>query len=68
MVRQLPYVQLGMDVGTDKVKEVAMEAGLKDDEQMADSHVPSFSIGTSSPSAIRMAACVRDLRSQWPAA
>ncbi|MFF2896284.1 transglycosylase domain-containing protein [Streptomyces sp. NPDC057966] len=50
-----PYVQLGMDVGTDKVKEVAMAAGLKDDEQMADSHVPSFSIGTSSPSAIRMA-------------
>lgn len=50
-----PYVQLGMDVGTDKVKDVAMAAGLKDDEQMADSHVPSFSIGTSSPSAIRMA-------------
>ncbi|MFD7620344.1 transglycosylase domain-containing protein [Streptomyces sp. NPDC059802] len=50
-----PYVQLGMDVGTDKVKKIAMAAGLKDDEQMADSHVPSFSIGTSSPSAIRMA-------------
>ncbi|GGV80224.1 penicillin-binding protein [Streptomyces gelaticus] len=50
-----PYVQLGMDVGTDKVKEIAVAAGLKDDEQMADSHVPSFSIGTSSPSAIRMA-------------
>ncbi|MGW2179732.1 transglycosylase domain-containing protein [Streptomyces sp. NPDC001732] len=50
-----PYVQLGMDVGTDKVKDVAMAAGLRDDEQMADSHVPSFSIGTSSPSAIRMA-------------
>ncbi|MFJ7195941.1 MULTISPECIES: transglycosylase domain-containing protein [unclassified Streptomyces] len=50
-----PYVQLGMDVGTDKVKDIAMAAGLKDDEQMADSHVPSFSIGTSSPSAIRMA-------------
>ncbi|MER5497868.1 MULTISPECIES: transglycosylase domain-containing protein [unclassified Streptomyces] len=50
-----PYVQLGMDVGTDKVKDVAMAAGLRDDDQMADSHVPSFSIGTSSPSAIRMA-------------
>ncbi|MFG2625202.1 transglycosylase domain-containing protein [Streptomyces sp. NPDC048473] len=50
-----PYVQLGMDVGTDKVKDVAIAAGLKDDENMADSHVPSFSIGTSSPSAIRMA-------------
>ncbi|MFJ1546821.1 transglycosylase domain-containing protein [Streptomyces sp. NPDC088246] len=50
-----PYVQLGMDVGTDKVKDIAIAAGLKDDENMADSHVPSFSIGTSSPSAIRMA-------------
>ncbi|MEU1091134.1 transglycosylase domain-containing protein [Streptomyces sp. NPDC005892] len=50
-----PYVQLGMDVGTDKVKEAAISAGLRDDSFMADDHVPSFSIGTSSPSAIRMA-------------
>ncbi|MFF2134341.1 transglycosylase domain-containing protein [Streptomyces sp. NPDC058193] len=50
-----PYVQLGMDVGTDKVKEAAMSAGLRDDNYMADANVPSFSIGTSSPSAIRMA-------------
>ncbi|MGP3631957.1 transglycosylase domain-containing protein [Streptomyces sp. 24-1644] len=50
-----PYVQLGMDVGTDKVKDVAMAVGLRDDDYMADSSVPSFSIGTSSPSAIRMA-------------
>lgn len=50
-----PYVQLGMDVGTDKVKEAAMAAGLKDDNNMANSTVPSFSIGTSSPSVIRMA-------------
>ncbi|KAB2591010.1 penicillin-binding protein [Streptomyces arboris] len=50
-----PFVQLGMDVGTDKVKEAAVAAGLKDDGMMADSTVPSFSIGTSSPSAIRMA-------------
>ncbi|MFD0024951.1 transglycosylase domain-containing protein [Streptomyces sp. NPDC058382] len=50
-----PYVQLGMDVGTDKVKEAAMAAGLKDDDNMANSTVPSFSIGTSSPSVIRMA-------------
>lgn len=50
-----PYVQLGMDVGTDKVKAAAMAAGLRDDEFMADSKVPSYSIGTSSPSAIRMA-------------
>ncbi|MDF6043584.1 penicillin-binding protein [Streptomyces sp. JH14] len=50
-----PYVQLGMDVGTDKVKDVAVAAGLRDDKYMADSNVPSFSIGTSQPSAIRMA-------------
>ncbi|MEV7233044.1 transglycosylase domain-containing protein [Streptomyces sp. NPDC051020] len=50
-----PYVQLGMDVGTDKVKDVAVAAGLRDDDSMADSTVPSFSIGTSQPSAIRMA-------------
>ncbi|HEY9437324.1 MAG TPA: transglycosylase domain-containing protein, partial [Streptomyces sp.] len=50
-----PYVQLGMDVGTDKVKQAAMAAGLRNDDYMADSKVPSFSIGTSSPSAIRMA-------------
>ncbi|MFF4181728.1 transglycosylase domain-containing protein [Streptomyces sp. NPDC001691] len=51
-----PYVQLGMDVGTDKVKQVAMAAGLRDSKtSMASSSVPSFSIGTSSPSAIRMA-------------
>ncbi|TXS23229.1 penicillin-binding protein [Streptomyces sp. gb1(2016)] len=50
-----PYVQLGMDVGTDKVKQAAMDAGLRDDDYMANAKVPSFSIGTSSPSAIRMA-------------
>ncbi|MFJ6611477.1 transglycosylase domain-containing protein [Streptomyces sp. NPDC091289] len=50
-----PFVQLGMDVGTDKVRDVAVASGLKDDEFMADASVPSFSIGTSSPSAIRMA-------------
>ncbi|WP_082317478.1 transglycosylase domain-containing protein [Streptomyces sp. NRRL WC-3549] len=50
-----PFVQLGMDVGTDKVKQVAIAAGLRDDNYMADASVPSFSIGTSSPSAIRMA-------------
>ncbi|MFE4211813.1 transglycosylase domain-containing protein [Streptomyces sp. NPDC056844] len=50
-----PYVQLGMDVGTDKVKQAAIDAGLRDDDYMANAKVPSFSIGTSSPSAIRMA-------------
>ncbi|MFD4631607.1 transglycosylase domain-containing protein [Streptomyces sp. NPDC058284] len=49
------YVQLGMDVGLDKVKESAMAAGLKDDQSMASANYPSFSLGTSSPSAIRMA-------------
>ncbi|WP_406138151.1 transglycosylase domain-containing protein [Streptomyces sp. NBC_01089] len=50
------YVQLGMDVGTDKVRQAAIAAGLRDDKQsMASSNYPSFSIGTSSPSAIRMA-------------
>ncbi|MEU6990785.1 transglycosylase domain-containing protein [Streptomyces sp. NPDC046465] len=49
------YVQLGMDVGLDKVKESAMAAGLKDDSSMASANYPSFSLGTSSPSAIRMA-------------
>ncbi|GGR81824.1 penicillin-binding protein [Streptomyces aureoverticillatus] len=49
------YVQLGMDVGLDKVKQAAMDAGLKDDKSMAGATYPSFSLGTSSPSAIRMA-------------
>ncbi|MDX2743458.1 MULTISPECIES: transglycosylase domain-containing protein [Streptomyces] len=50
-----PFVQLGMNIGTDKVKDVAIASGLRDDRYMANSTVPSFSIGTSSPSAIRMA-------------
>ncbi|WP_078964788.1 transglycosylase domain-containing protein [Streptomyces aureocirculatus] len=49
------YVQLGMDVGLDKVKRAAMDAGLRDDRTMAGATYPSFSLGTSSPSAIRMA-------------
>jgi membrane peptidoglycan carboxypeptidase len=48
------YVQLGMDVGLDKVKETALDAGILE-SSLADSHYPSFSIGTSDPSAIRMA-------------
>ncbi|MFF5334459.1 transglycosylase domain-containing protein [Streptomyces sp. NPDC013181] len=50
-----PFVQLGMDVGTDKVKAAAISAGLKDNKYMADAGVPSFSIGTSSPSTTSMA-------------
>ncbi|MGW1890317.1 transglycosylase domain-containing protein [Streptomyces sp. NPDC002004] len=49
-----PYVQLGMDVGLDKVRQSALDAGLLK-ESLASSHFPSFSIGTSDPSAIRMA-------------
>ena len=53
-VGELPYVQLGMDVGLDKVKQSALAAGVNEDS-LASATVPSFSIGTSSPSAIRMA-------------
>ncbi|MFB6628513.1 transglycosylase domain-containing protein [Streptomyces sp. NPDC056362] len=49
-----PYVQLGMDVGIDKVRDAAMAAGLRD-ESLVKGDVPSFSLGVSSPSAIRMA-------------
>ncbi|NEB04622.1 transglycosylase domain-containing protein [Streptomyces sp. SID13726] len=48
------FVQLGMDVGLDKVKESAMDAGLKDNS-LTGTSFPSFSIGISDPSAIRMA-------------
>ncbi|MEU3662583.1 transglycosylase domain-containing protein [Streptomyces sp. NPDC032940] len=48
------YVQLGMDVGLDKVKEAAVDAGLLPDSLTGTSY-PSFSIGVSDPSAIRMA-------------
>ncbi|NEC87767.1 transglycosylase domain-containing protein [Streptomyces sp. SID12501] len=48
------YVQLGMDVGLDKVRESATDAGLLD-SSLASADFPSFSIGTSNPSAIRMA-------------
>ncbi|WP_105970256.1 transglycosylase domain-containing protein [Streptomyces geranii] len=48
------YVQLGMDVGLDKVRESATDAGILD-SSLASAEFPSFSIGTSSPSAVRMA-------------
>ncbi|MPY60013.1 transglycosylase domain-containing protein [Streptomyces spongiae] len=48
------FVQLGMDVGLDKVKESAMDAGLLEGSLTGTSY-PSFSIGISDPSAIRMA-------------
>ncbi|MGA5193784.1 transglycosylase domain-containing protein [Streptomyces exfoliatus] len=49
-----PYVQLGMDIGIDKVRETAVEAGLLE-SSLVQGEVPSFSLGISSPSAIRMA-------------
>ncbi|MEU2287370.1 transglycosylase domain-containing protein [Streptomyces sp. NPDC013178] len=48
------FVQLGMDVGLDKVKEAAVSAGVKEGT-LAGTTFPSFSIGISDPSAIRMA-------------
>jgi membrane peptidoglycan carboxypeptidase len=48
------YVQLGMDVGLDKVEQSALDAGILK-SSLASSNFPSFSIGTSDPSAIRMA-------------
>lgn len=49
-----PYVQLGMDVGIDQVRKAAIDAGLLD-SSLIKANVPSFSLGISSPSAIRMA-------------
>ncbi|KUJ67915.1 penicillin-binding protein [Streptomyces albus subsp. albus] len=48
-----PYIQLGMDVGLDKVKQAAVDAGLQEDEFT--SLTPTFSLGTSNPSAINLA-------------
>ncbi|MFJ8645263.1 transglycosylase domain-containing protein [Streptomyces sp. NPDC093546] len=49
-----PFVQLGMDVGIPQVRQAAIDAGLRP-ESLAKGNVPSFSIGISDPSAIRMA-------------
>ncbi|MFF3243160.1 transglycosylase domain-containing protein [Streptomyces sp. NPDC002870] len=49
-----PFVQLGMDVGIPKVRKAAIDAGLLE-SSLSTSNVPSFSIGISEPSAIRMA-------------
>ncbi|MFC1227036.1 MULTISPECIES: transglycosylase domain-containing protein [Streptomyces] len=48
------FVQLGVDVGLDKVKSAAVESGILKNS-LAGANYPSFSLGTSSPSAIRMA-------------
>lgn len=50
-----PFVQLGMDVGIPQVRQAAVDAGLLKDSLPGGDN-PSFSIGISDPSAIRMAA------------
>ncbi|MCH0557019.1 MULTISPECIES: transglycosylase domain-containing protein [unclassified Streptomyces] len=49
-----PFVQLSVDVGLSKVRNVAKSAGILD-QSMPKYPDPSFAIGTSTPSAIRMA-------------
>ncbi|MEU7169366.1 transglycosylase domain-containing protein [Streptomyces morookaense] len=48
-----PVVQLGMDVGLDRVSRTAVQAGLL--EESLGPQVPAFSLGTTRPSAIRLA-------------
>ncbi|MGV9252694.1 transglycosylase domain-containing protein [Streptomyces sp. NPDC003697] len=48
-----PFMQLGMDTGLDKVKETAVAAGLL--PSSVGRQVPDLSLGSSTPSAIRMA-------------
>lgn len=48
-----PYIQLGMDVGVDRVRAAALDAGLNEDSLARST--PTLSLGTSAPSAIRMA-------------
>ncbi|MEU6475434.1 transglycosylase domain-containing protein [Streptomyces sp. NPDC047017] len=47
------FMQLGMDTGLDKVKQTAVAAGLLDSSMGP--QVPALSLGSSRPSAIRMA-------------
>ncbi|MFJ6939298.1 transglycosylase domain-containing protein [Streptomyces sp. NPDC101132] len=49
-----PFVQLGFDVGHSKVREVAESTGILE-ESMNPNNDASFMLGTSTPSAIRMA-------------
>ncbi|GAA2686213.1 transglycosylase domain-containing protein [Streptomyces lunalinharesii] len=48
-----PFMQLGMDTGLDKVKQTAQAAGLLPGSMGP--QVPGLSLGSSTPSAIRMA-------------
>ncbi len=49
-----PFVQLGVDVGMTHVRDMARSAGILNQSMSQDLN-PSFAIGTSTPSAIRMA-------------
>ncbi|WP_435839978.1 transglycosylase domain-containing protein [Streptomyces chilikensis] len=52
----VPFVQLGIDVGLDNTRKTAMDLGiLKDSFDSGNMNNASFSLGTSTPSAIRMA-------------
>lgn len=48
-----PMMQLGMDVGLDRVRRASIDAGLLPSSFGA--RVPAFSLGTATPSSIRMA-------------
>ncbi|MEV7421181.1 penicillin-binding protein [Streptomyces sp. NBC_01429] len=48
-----PFMQLGMDTGLDKVKQTAQAAGLLPSSMGP--QIPALSLGSSTPSAIRMA-------------
>ncbi|MEU6254129.1 transglycosylase domain-containing protein [Streptomyces sp. NPDC047043] len=48
-----PFMQLGMDTGLDKVRDTAVAAGLL--SSSLGPQVPALSLGSSTPSAIRMA-------------
>ena len=49
-----PFIQLGMDVGLNKVRKAALDAGINE-ESLPKNPTPTFSLGVSAPSAIRMA-------------
>ncbi len=49
-----PIMQLGIDVGLNQVRQASIDAGLLPDTGFAE-QTPDFSLGTSTPSPIRMA-------------
>ncbi|WP_457033093.1 transglycosylase domain-containing protein [Kitasatospora sp. P5_F3] len=51
----VPFVQLGQDVGTAKVGELVEKMGLHHDSVKDSVNTTTFPLGTSTPSAIRMA-------------